>query len=253
MTELDNYSLKGEISLITGASRGIGASIADLFGQSNSLVIGTATTPEGAQSISDRFKKLQIKGRGVVLDVSKSEQVNQLVKDLKANNELPSILVNNAGISMESLMMRIKEEDWNKVINTNLSSVFFMTKAVIGGMMKKRHGRIINIGSVVGSIGAVGNAHYSATKSALEGFTKSIALEVGSRGITANTISPGYITTDMTKGINEELNQTMMKKIPLDRFGDPEDIAKAAVFLASDAASMITGTSLLVDGGWTAR
>ncbi|GIT37587.1 MAG: hypothetical protein Ct9H300mP6_14550 [Gammaproteobacteria bacterium] len=160
-------------------------------------MIGTATTPEGAQSISDRFEKLQIKGRGVVLDVSESAQVNQVVKDFKREkDELPSILVNNAGISMESLMMRIKEEDWNKVINTNLSSVFFMTKAVIGGMMKKKHGRIINIGSVVGSIGAVGNAHYSATKSALEGFTKTKALEVGSRGITANTISPGYITTE---------------------------------------------------------
>ena len=249
MTELDNYSLKSEISLITGASRGIGASIADLFGQSGSLVIGTATTPEGAQSISDRFEKLQIKGRGVVLDVSESAQVNQVVKDLKGKDELPSILVNNAGISMESLMMRIKEEDWNKVINTNLSSVFFMTKAVIGGMMKKKHGRIINIGSVVGSIGAVGNAHYSATKSALEGFTKSIALEVGSRGITANTISPGYITTDMTNDINEELNQAMMRKIPLDRFGDPEDIAKAAIFLASTSGSYITGQTIHVNGG----
>jgi len=249
MTDSDSYSLKDEISLITGASRGIGASIADLFGQSGSVVIGTATTPEGAQSISDRFKKLRIEGKGVVLDVSESVQINQVMKDLKASEELPSILVNNAGISMESLMMRIKEQDWNKVINTNLSSVFFMTKAVIGGMMKKRHGRIINIGSVVGSIGAAGNAHYSATKSALDGFTKSIALELGSRGITANTISPGYITTDMTKDINKELNQAMMKKIPLDRFGDPEDIAKTAIFLASTSGSYITGQTIHVNGG----
>ena len=249
MNGIENYSLDGDITLVTGASRGIGAGISDLFGQAGSIIIGTATSPEGAQSITERFSKLNIKGRGVVLDVSQSSQVNELIKELKANDENPTILINNAGISMESLMMRIKEEDWNKVINTNLSSVFFMTKAVIAGMMKKRHGRIINIGSVVGSIGAVGNAHYSATKSALEGFTKSIALEVGSRGITANTISPGYITTDMTKGINEELNQAMMRKIPLDRFGDPEDIAKTAIFLASKSGSYITGQTIHVNGG----
>ena len=243
------YSLEGETSLITGASRGIGASIADLFGESGCSVIGTATTDEGATSITDRFKAKNINGRGVVLDVSQSSEVSDAVKELKANNDLPSILVNNAGISMESLMMRIKEDDWNKVINTNLSSVFFMTKAVIGGMMKNKHGRIINIGSVVGSIGAIGNAHYSATKSALEGFTKSIALEVGSRGITANTISPGYITTDMTKDISEDLSKAMMKKIPLSRFGDPEDIAKTAIFLASKSGEYITGQTIHVNGG----
>jgi len=249
MNATENYSLDGNITLITGASRGIGAGIADLFGQAGSTVIGTATSPKGADSISDRFSKSNIKGRGVVLDVSQSLQVNQLIKELKAKEENPSILINNAGISMESLMMRIKEDDWDKVMKTNLSSVFFLSKAVIGVMIKKRKGRIINIGSVVGSIGAIGNAHYSATKSGLMGLTKSIALEVGSRNITVNTIAPGYIETDMTKGMNQELSNALMKKIPLNRYGQPIDIANTALFLASSSGAYITGQTIHVNGG----
>jgi 3-oxoacyl-[acyl-carrier protein] reductase len=249
MNAIENYSLDENITLVTGASRGIGAGIADLFGQAGSTVIGTATSKEGAHSISERFSKSNIKGRGVVLDVSQSSEVNELIKELKANDENPSILINNAGISMESLMMRIKEDDWDKVIKTNLSSVFFLSKAVIGGMIKKRQGRIINIGSVVGSIGAIGNAHYSATKAGLVGLTKSIALEVGSRNITVNTIAPGYIETDMTKDMNQELSDTLMKKIPLNRYGQPIDIATTALFLASSSGAYITGQTIHVNGG----
>ena len=249
MNGIKNYSLDGNITLVTGASRGIGAGISDLFGQAGSIIIGTATSPEGAQSITERFSKLNIKGRGVVLDVSQSSQVNEFIKELKANDENPTILINNAGISMESLMMRIKEDDWDKVIKTNLSSVFFLSKAVIRGMIKKRQGRIINIGSVVGSIGAIGNAHYSATKSGLMGLTKSIALEVGSRNITVNTIAPGYIKTDMTKDMNQELSDTLMKKIPLNRYGQPIDIATTALFLACSSGAYITGQTIHVNGG----
>ena len=249
MNTIENYSLKGNITLVTGASRGIGSGIAALFGQAGSTVIGTATSQEGADSISERFSESNIKGRGVVLDVSQSSQVKELIKELKTNDENPSILINNAGISMESLMMRIKEDDWEKVMKTNLSSVFFLSKAVIGGMMKKRQGRIINIGSVVGSIGAIGNAHYSATKSGLMGLTKSIALEVGSRNITVNTIAPGYIETDMTKDMNQELSDALMKKIPLNRYGQPIDIAITALFLASSSGSYITGQTIHVNGG----
>ena len=178
-----------------------------------------------------------------------AENVKKVMKDLKEKELSPSILINNAGISLESLLMRIKDEDWQRIIDTNLSSAFFLCKAAISGMMKNRKGSIINIGSVVGSIGAVGNAHYSASKAALLGFTKSLALEVGSRGITVNNIAPGYITTDMTKDLKNELSDALMKKIPMNRFGSPEDVAKVALFLASDAGSYITGQTIHVNGG----
>lgn len=241
--------LENEITLVTGASRGIGAGIAKLFGQSGSYVLGTATTQNGADSISELFSKDGVNGEGVVLDVSDSANVKKVMKDLKEKELSPSILINNAGISLESLLMRIKDEDWQRIIDTNLSSAFFLCKAAISGMMKNRKGSIINIGSVVGSIGAVGNAHYSASKAALLGFTKSLALEVGSRGITVNNIAPGYITTDMTKDLKNELSDALMKKIPMNRFGSPEDVAKVALFLASDAGSYITGQTIHVNGG----
>ena len=218
--------LKNEITLVTGASRGIGAGIAKLFGESGSYIIGTATTQEGADAITQRVNNGVSKGEGVVLDVSNSEDVNRIIKEMKERDLLPSILINNAGISLESLLMRIKDDDWKKIIDTNLSSAFYLCKAAVSGMMKNRKGRIINIGSVVGSIGAIGNAHYSASKAALLGFTKSLALEVGSRGITVNNIAPGYITTDMTKDIKSELSEALMNKIPMNRFGSPEDVAK---------------------------
>ena len=225
--------LDNEITLVTGASRGIGAGIAKLFAESGSYVLGTATTEDGASAITQTLNQDGSKGEGVVLDVSDSAAVNEMMKNLKEKDRLPSILINNAGISLESLLMRIKDDDWKKIIDTNLSSAFYLCKAAVSGMMKNRKGRIINIGSVVGSIGAIGNAHYSASKAALLGFTKSLALEVGSRGITVNNIAPGYITTDMTKDIKSELSDALMDKIPMNRFGSPEDIAKVALFLAS--------------------
>jgi len=249
MTSDQKNTLDNEITLVTGASRGIGAGIAHLFGESGSYVIGTATTQDGAKAITQRMLDDGLEGEGIVLDVSDSDDVNKMIKDLKERDLLPSILINNAGISLESLLIRIKDEDWKKIIDTNLSSAFYLCKAAVSGMMKNRRGRIINIGSVVGSIGAIGNAHYSASKSALLGFTKSLALEVGSRGITVNNIAPGYITTDMTKDIKDELSEVMMDKIPMNRFGSPEDIAKVALFLASESGSYITGQTIHVNGG----
>ena len=249
MNSDSNNILKNEITLVTGASRGIGAGIAKLFGESGSYIIGTATTQEGADAITQRVNNGVSKGEGVVLDVSKSQDVNRIIKEMKEIDPLPSILINNAGISLESLLMRIKDDDWKKIIDTNLSSAFYLCKAAVSGMMKNRRGRIINIGSVVGSIGAIGNAHYSASKAALLGFTKSLALEVGSRGITVNNIAPGYITTDMTKDIKSELSEALMNKIPMNRFGSPEDVAKVALFLASESGSYITGQTIHVNGG----
>ena len=249
MNSDSNNILKNEITLVTGASRGIGAGIAKLFGESGSYIIGTATTQEGAAAITQRLNNGLSKGEGVVLDVSDSEDVNRIMKEMKERDLLPSILINNAGISLESLMIRIKDDDWKKIIDTNLSSAFYLCKAAVSGMMKNRKGRIINIGSVVGSIGAIGNAHYSASKAALLGFTKSLALEVGSRGITVNNIAPGYITTDMTKDIKSELSEALMNKIPMNRFGSPEDVAKVALFLASESGSYITGQTIHVNGG----
>ena len=249
MNSDSNNILKNEITLVTGASRGIGAGIAKLFGESGSYIIGTATTQEGADAITQRVNNGVSKGEGVVLDVSNSEDVNRIIKKMKERDLLPSILINNAGISLESLLMRIKDDDRKKIIDTNLSSAFYLCKAAVSGMMKNRKGRIINIGSVVGSIGAIGNAHYSASKAALLGFTKSLALEVGSRGITVNNIAPGYITTDMTKDIKSELSEALMNKIPMNRFGSPEDVAKVALFLASESGSYITGQTIHVNGG----
>ena len=249
MTSDQKNTLDNEITLVTGASRGIGAGIAQLFAESGSYVIGTGTTQDGAKAITQRLLDDGLEGEGIVLDVSDSDDVNKMIKDLKERDLLPSILINNAGISLESLLMRIKDEDWKKIIDTNLSSAFYLCKAVVSGMMKNKRGRIINIGSVVGSIGAIGNAHYSASKSALLGFTKSLALEVGSRGITVNNIAPGYITTDMTKDIKDELSEAMMDRIPMNRFGSPEDIAKVALFLASESGSYITGQTIHVNGG----
>ena len=241
--------LKGEIALVTGATRGIGKSIADEFAQAGAMVIGTATTKEGAENISNRLSKTDLDGHGIVLDVASTEQISETIKTLKQSNLMPSILVNNAGISLENLLMRIKEEEWEKVIAINLSSAFYLSKAVIGSMLKNRHGRIINIGSVQGSTGAPGHSHYSAAKAGLIGLTKSLAQEVGSRNITVNAISPGYVSTDMTKDIDEEMNQSLLEQIPLKRFGKPIDIAKTAIYLASSSGSYITGETINVNGG----
>ena len=241
--------LKGEIALITGATRGIGESIADEFAKAGAMVIGTATTKEGAEKISNRFSNADLDGYGIVLDIANTEQISETIKTLKQSDLMPSILVNNAGISLENLLMRIKEEEWEKVIAINLSSAFYLSKAVIGSMLKNRHGRIINIGSVQGSTGAPGHSHYSAAKAGLIGLTKSLAQEVGSRNITVNAISPGYVSTDMTKDIDEKMNQALLEQIPLKRFGKPIDIAKTAIYLASSSGSYITGETINVNGG----
>jgi len=241
--------LKGEVALVTGATRGIGKSIADEFAKAGAMVIGTATTKEGAENISNRLSSTDLDGHGIVLDVASTEQISETIKTLKQSNLMPSILVNNAGISLENLLMRIKEEEWEKVIAINLSSAFYLSKAVIGSMLKNRHGRIINIGSVQGSTGAPGHSHYSAAKAGLIGLTKSLAQEVGSRNITVNAISPGYVSTDMTKDIDEKMNQALLEQIPLKRFGKPIDIAKTAIYLASSLGSYITGETINVNGG----
>ena len=241
--------LKGEIALVTGATRGIGESIADEFAKAGAMVIGTATTKEGAEKISNRFSNADLDGYGIVLDIANTEQISETIKTLKQSDLMPSILVNNAGISLENLLMRIKEEEWEKVIAINLSSAFYLSKAVIGSMLKNRHGRIINIGSVQGSTGAPGHSHYSAAKAGLIGLTKSLAQEVGSRNITVNAISPGYVSTDMTKDIDEKMNQALLEQIPLKRFGKPIDIAKTAIYLASSSGSYITGETINVNGG----
>ena len=241
--------LNGEIALVTGATRGIGESIADEFAKAGAMVIGTATTKEGAENISNRLSSTDLNGHGIVLDVANTEQISETIKTLKQSDLMPSILVNNAGISLENLLMRIKEEEWEKVIAINLSSAFYLSKAVIGSMLKNRHGRIINIGSVQGSTGAPGHSHYSAAKAGLIGLTKSLAQEVGSRNITVNAISPGYVSTDMTKDIDEKMNQALLEQIPLKRFGKPIDIAKTAIYLASSLGSYITGATINVNGG----
>ena len=241
--------LKGEIALVTGASRGIGESIADEFSKAGATVIGTATTKKGAENISNRLSNSNCDGHGVVLDVANTEQISEEIRDLKESGLMPSILVNNAGISLENLLMRIKDDEWEKVIAINLSSAFYLSKAVIGSMLKNRHGRIINIGSVQGSTGAPGHSHYSAAKAGLIGLTKSLAKEVGSRNITVNTISPGYISTDMTKDIDDKMNQILLEQIPLNRFGQPIDVAKTALYLASSLGSYITGETINVNGG----
>ena len=241
--------LKREIALVTGASRGIGESIADEFAKAGAMVIGTATTKDGAENITNRFSNANLNGHGIILDVANTEQISEKMNSLKKSGLMPSILVNNAGISLENLLMRIKEEEWEKVIAINLSSAFYLSKAVIGSMLKNRHGRIINIGSVQGSTGAPGHSHYSAAKAGLIGLTKSLAQEVGSRNITVNAISPGYVSTDMTKNIDENMNQALLEQIPLKRFGKPIDIAKTAIYLASSSGSYITGETINVNGG----
>ena len=241
--------LKGEIALVTGATRGIGESIANEFAKAGAMVIGTATTKEGAENITNRLSGADLDGHGIVLDVANPEQISKKIRELKESDSMPSILVNNAGISLENLLMRIKEDEWEKMIAINLSSAFYLSKAVIGSMLKNKHGRIINIGSVQGSTGAPGHSHYSAAKAGLIGLTKSLAQEVGSRNITVNTISPGYISTDMTKDIDDEMNQVLLKQIPLNRFGQPIDIAKTALYLASSLGSYITGETINVNGG----
>ncbi|PKO91677.1 MAG: 3-oxoacyl-ACP reductase [Betaproteobacteria bacterium HGW-Betaproteobacteria-1] len=241
--------LNGQIALVTGASRGIGAAIARELGQQGAVVIGTATSASGAEQISQALQQNQIKGSGMALDVNDSAQIDQLLKAVAEQFGDVNILVNNAGITRDTLLMRMKDEDWDAVISTNLKSVYRMSQAVIRPMMKARSGRIINISSVVGHMGNAGQTNYAAAKAGMTGFSKSLAAELGSRGITVNCVAPGFIDTDMTRELPEEQRQALLQHIPAGRLGQAEEIAAAVAFLASPAAAYITGETLHVNGG----
>jgi 3-oxoacyl-[acyl-carrier protein] reductase len=242
-------SLQGEIALVTGASRGIGAAIADALAAAGAYVIGTATTQGGAAAIEERLGAAGCEGAGRELDVTSQESVDAVVKACNDLRGAPTILVNNAGITRDNLLMRMKEGEWQDIMDTNLSSVFRMSKAILRGMMKAKKGRIISITSIVGSIGNAGQANYSAAKAGVEGFSRALAREVASRNITVNTIAPGFIDTDMTRALSEDQRAVLQKEIPVGRLGTPDDIAAAVVFLASENASYVTGHTLHVNGG----
>src|ERR1700722_6335476 len=239
--------LNGEIALVTGATRGIGAAIADRLARDAPRVIGTATPAEGAARISANLAARG--GRGAVLDVVKPESIEALLEDIEAKEGSVGILCNNAGITRDSLLVRMKEADWDAVLDTNLASVFRLSKAVLRGMMKARAGRIVSVTSVVGLTGNPGQANYAAAKAGIIGFTKSLAREVGSRGITANTVAPGFIDTDMTRALGEAQRAALSAQIPLGKLGQPADIAAAVAFLCSPEAAYITGETLHVNGG----
>ncbi len=239
--------LEGEIALVTGASRGIGKAIAEQLAAQGATVIGTATTDGGADNISAYLKDAG--GKGMSLNVTDADSIAGVIKAITDEYGPVSILVNNAGITRDNLLMMMKEEQWHDIIDTNLSSIYRLSKAVVRSMMKKRKGRIINIASVVGLTGNPGQTNYSASKAGMLGFSKSLAREIGSRNITVNCVAPGFIDTDMTKELAEEQREALIKQIPLSRLGAPEDIAAAVVFLAGPAAAYITGETINVNGG----
>ena len=239
--------LQGEIALVTGASRGIGAAIADELAASGAMVIGTATSESGANAIGERLKAAG--GHGRVLQVNEAGSIETLIDDIAKEFVGVSILVNNAGITRDNLLMRMKDEDWQAILDTNLTSVYRSSKAVMRGMMKARKGRIINIASVIGVTGNAGQANYAAAKAGIIAFSKSLAKEIGSRGITVNVVAPGFIATDMTKDLPEDAKAAMAGQIALGRLGEPSDIAKAVAFLAGPDAAYITGETIHVNGG----
>ena len=241
--------LENEIALVTGASRGIGKAIALELGARGATVVGTATSQSGADAIGDYLAEAGIDGAGHVLEVTSPDSVAAVIEFVQQKFGPVSILVNNAGITRDNLLMRMKEEEWDAVINTNLSSVFRLSKACLRGMMKQRGGRIINISSVVGATGNPGQSNYAAAKAGIVGFSKSLAREVGSRGITVNTVAPGFIDTDMTRALPEQQREALQKEIALGRLGEAEEIARAVAFLASADAAYITGETLHVNGG----
>ena len=239
-------SLENKVALVTGASRGIGKAIAQQLVQQGATVIGTATSEKGAAAISDY---LGDKGKGIALNVTDADSVQETVKSLEKEFGSIDILVNNAGITRDNLMMRMKNDEWNSVIDTNLTAIFRVCKAVVRGMMKRRNGRVINISSVVGTTGNPGQVNYCAAKAGLVGFSKSLAKEVAARGITVNCVAPGFIDTDMTKALTEEQKESIFANIPAARLGKPDEIASAVTFLASDGAAYITGETIHVNGG----
>jgi 3-oxoacyl-[acyl-carrier protein] reductase len=235
-----------QVALVTGASRGIGKAIAEKLAGDGFFVVGTATTENGAEAISAYLGE---NGKGLRLDVADANSIAEVIKTVNDEFGTPTVLVNNAGITRDNLLMRMKDEEWDAIINTNLASVFRMSKAVLRGMMKARTGRIISISSVVGSTGNAGQANYAAAKAGIVGFSKSLAKEVGSRNITVNVIAPGFIDTDMTKELGDDIKNSLLASIPLERLGAPEEIAHAVSFLASPGAAYITGETLHVNGG----
>ena len=241
--------LNGKLVLVTGASRGIGQAIALTLGKAGAIVIGTATSEEGANKISKTFSDNSILGKGMKLNVTDNDQISNLIQSISEDFGSVDILVNNAGITRDNILVRMKQEEWDEIINTNLSSVYKMSKAVLRGMMKKKAGRIISITSVVGSMGNSGQANYAAAKAGIMGFTKSLAREVGSRGITVNTVAPGFIQTDMTDALPDEQKKALSSQIPMARLGTVDEIAQTVLFLVGESGSYITAQTIHVNGG----
>ncbi|EIJ32956.1 3-oxoacyl-ACP reductase FabG [Thiothrix nivea] len=242
-------SLQGEIALVTGASRGIGRSIAEMLGKAGATVIGTATSEKGAEAISTYMSELGISGKGMMLNVADKDSIDGIVKAVNGEFGAITVLVNNAGITRDNLLMRMKDEEWDDIIATNLTSIFRMSKACMRGMTKAKKGRIISISSVVGASGNPGQTNYAAAKAGLVGFSKSLAREIGSRGITVNVVAPGFIDTDMTRELSEDQRSSLLQNIPLARLGQPDEIAGAVLFLASSLGAYITGETIHVNGG----
>ena len=246
---MNESTINKKIALVTGASRGIGAAIAVEMARQGFLVIGTATTAKGSEIITQMFELNKLEGLGLPMDVNSNQSISDLIAKINLDHGEISALVNNAGITRDTLLMRMKEEDWDAVINTNLKSVYKLSQSVIKGMMKKRYGRIINISSVVGHMGNAGQTNYAATKAGISGFTKSLAQEIGSREVTVNCVAPGFIDTDMTRALSDNQRQQLLQHIPLGRLGEPADVAHAVCYLASDLAGYVTGETIHVNGG----
>ena len=241
--------LTEKLVLVTGASRGIGQAIALTLGTTGAIVIGTATSQKGAEAISKQFTEHKIKGQGMILNVTDDNNIAELMKNINEKYGTVDILINNAGITRDNILIRMKQDEWDEIINTNLASVFKMSKAVLRGMMKKKAGRIVSIASVVGSMGNSGQANYAAAKAGIMGFTKSLAREVGSRGITVNTVAPGFIQTDMTDALHEEQKEALVSQIPMARLGTVDEIAQAVLFLVGEGGGYITAQTIHVNGG----
>lgn len=242
-------SIEGKVALVTGATRGIGKEIALELGRQGAVVVGTATSDNGAASISEYLKAAGVNGSGMRLDVGSNESVDEVIKAIQAEFGAVAIIVNNAGITRDNIMLRMKEDEWDSVMNTNLKSVYRVAKGCLRGMTKARWGRIINVSSVVASMGNAGQANYAAAKSGMEGFSRALAREVASRNITVNCVAPGFIDTDMTSGLPEEHKETLQKQIPLGRLGQPQEVAAVVGFLASEAGGYVTGDTIHVNGG----
>ena len=241
--------LDGKLVLVTGATRGIGRAIALTLGAAGATVVGTATSKTGADNVSKMFDDNRILGKGVVLDVTNNDQISNIIESINKDFGSVDILVNNAGITRDNILLRMKEDEWEDIINTNLSSIYKMSKSVLRGMIKKRSGRIISITSVVGAMGNAGQSNYGAAKAGITGFTKSLAREVGVRGITVNAIAPGFIKTDMTENLPEDQKEVLVNQIPMGRLGSADEVAQAVLFLAGEGGSYITGQTLHVNGG----